>query len=126
MKNRYRLVRRAYGIYYCLDKQTRKKESLETSDRMAKRLLPLPKAPEILGVPPTRRLESKAPASNRILTASVVSAETKSAPKPVAVPASVSASSTKKSAAQVPVSVSPAASAKTKPAFVWDESQGID
>ena len=33
MKNRYRLVRRAYGIYYCLDKQTRKKESLETSDR---------------------------------------------------------------------------------------------
>ncbi len=40
MKNRYRLVRRAYGIYYCLDKQTRKKESLETSDRVkAERLL---------------------------------------------------------------------------------------
>jgi integrase len=40
VKNRYRLVRRAYGIYYCLDKQTRKKESLETSDRVkAERLL---------------------------------------------------------------------------------------
>jgi hypothetical protein len=101
--------------------------SLETSDRMAKRLLPRPKAPEILGVPPTRQLESKAPAANRILTASVVSTEAKPAPEPVAVPGLVSASPTNKSAAaQVPVSVSPAASAKTKPAFVWDESQGID
>ena len=101
--------------------------SLETSERMAKRLLPLAKAPEILGVPPTRQLESKAPAANRILTASVVSVRTKPAPEPVAVPASVSAPSTKKPAAvQVPVSVTPAASAKPKPAFVWDESQGID
>lgn len=100
--------------------------SLETSERMAKRLLPLANAPEILGVPPTRQLESNAPASNRILTASVVSVETKPASEPVAVPASVSAPSTKKPAAvQVPVSA-PVASAKPKPAFVWDESQGID
>jgi hypothetical protein len=101
--------------------------SLETSDRMAKRLLPLPKAPEILGVPPTRQLESKAPAANRILTASVASVETDPTPEPAAAPASVSAPSTKNSAAfQVPVSVTPTASAKPKPAFVWDESQGID
>ncbi len=84
-------------------------------------------APEILGVPPTRQLESKAPASNRILTASVASIETKPTPEPVAVPASVPAPSNKKSAAvQVPVSVTPTASAKPKPTFVWDESQGID
>ena len=101
--------------------------SLETSERMTKRLLPLAKAPEILGVPPTRQLESKALAANRILAASVESAETKLAPEPVAVPASVAAPSTRKpAAAQVPVSVTPAASAKPKPAFVWDESQGID
>jgi hypothetical protein len=101
--------------------------SLETSDRMTKRLLPRPNAPEILGVPPSRQLESKAPATNRILAASVVSVETKPAPEPVAVPASVAAPSTRKpAAAQVPVSANPAASAKPKPAFVWDESQGID
>jgi hypothetical protein len=100
--------------------------SVETSDRMTKRLLPRRKSPEILGVPPTRQLESKAPAANRILTASVASVETKPTPKRVAVSASISASSTKKSAAvQAPVSVTPA-SPKTKPAFVWDESQGID
>ena len=86
--------------------------SLETSDRMAKRLLPRSKAPEILGVPPTRQLESKAPAANRILTASVVSVETKPAPEPVTVHA--------------PTPVAPAASEKPKAAFVWDESQGID
>ncbi len=97
--------------------------SLETSARMTKRLLPRPRAPEIMGVPPSRQLESKAPAANRILTASVASVETDPTPKPVAVPASVSAPSTKKSAA---VSVTPTASAKPKPAFVWDESQGID
>ena len=97
--------------------------SLETSERMAKRLLPLAKAPEILGVPPTRQLESKAPAANRILTASVVSIET----KPDAVPASVSAPPNKnKAAAQASVSVTPVPSTKTKSAFVWDESQGID
>jgi hypothetical protein len=39
--------------------------SLETSDRMTKRLLPRPNAPEILGVPPSRQLESKAPAASR-------------------------------------------------------------
>ncbi|WP_263385937.1 hypothetical protein [Granulicella arctica] len=101
--------------------------SLETSDRMTKRLLPRPKAPEIPGVPPTRQLQSKAPAANRILTASVLSVETKPAPEPVAVPASVSAPSTKSPAAvQVPVSVTPTTSAKPKPAFVWDESQGLD
>jgi hypothetical protein len=86
--------------------------SLETSDRIATRLLPRSKAPEILGVPPTRQLESKAPAANRILTASVVSVETKPAPEPVTVHA--------------PTPVAPAASAKPKAAFVWDESQGID
>jgi hypothetical protein len=101
--------------------------SLEASDRIATKLLPPPKAPEILGVPPTRQLESKAPASNRILTASVALIEPKPAPEPVAVPASVSAPSTKKSATvKVPVPVAPAASPKPKPAFVWDESQGID
>ena len=100
---------------------------LEASDRMTKRLLPRPKDWEILGVPPTLQLESKAPAPNRILTASVAPIETKPTPEPVAVPSSVSAPSNKKSAAvQVPVSVTPAASAKPKPAFVWDESQGID
>src|ERR1700677_4863808 len=31
VKDRYRLVRRAYGIYYALDKETGKKESLFTS-----------------------------------------------------------------------------------------------
>jgi hypothetical protein len=101
--------------------------SVEVSDQITKQLLPRPKDPEILSVPPTRQLESKAPASNRILTASVLSVETKPTPEPVAVPASVSAPSTKKPAAvQVPVSVTPAAPAKPKRAFVWDESQGID
>ncbi len=101
--------------------------SLETSDRMAKRLLPRPKAPEILGVSPLRQLESKAPAANRILTASVASIEPKPAPEPIAVPASVSTLATKKGAAvQAPVAVAPAASQKPKTAFVWDESQGID
>ena len=101
--------------------------SLETSDRMAKGLLPRPKAPEILGVPPSRQLESKAPAANRILTAFVTSVETKPAPEPVAVPASVSAPSSKKPAVvQAPVPVLPVVSARPKPAFVWDESQGID
>jgi len=101
--------------------------SLETSERMTKRLLPRPNAPEILGVPPKLQLESKEPAANRILTASSVSVEAKSAPEPVAVPASVSTPSTKKpAAAQVPTSVNPAASEKPKTAFVWDESQGID
>lgn len=33
MRNRYRLVRRAYGIYYSLDKQTGQKESLQTTQR---------------------------------------------------------------------------------------------
>jgi hypothetical protein len=33
VKDRYRLVRRAYGIYYALDKETGKKESLFTSER---------------------------------------------------------------------------------------------
>jgi hypothetical protein len=101
--------------------------SLETSDRMAKRLLPRPKAPEILSVPPTRQLELQAPAPERILTASVAAAETKTTPKPAAAPSSVSAPSTRKpGAVQAPVPVAPAASAKPKPAFVWDESQGID
>ena len=86
--------------------------SLETSDRMTKRLLRRRKFPEILSVPPTRQLESKAPASSRLLTASVASVETKPAPEPVTVHA--------------PTPVASAASAKPKAAFVWDESQGID
>jgi hypothetical protein len=40
VKIRYRLVRRAYGIYYSLDKATGIKESLQTTDRVeAERLL---------------------------------------------------------------------------------------
>ncbi|WP_263377220.1 hypothetical protein [Granulicella aggregans] len=97
--------------------------SLETSEGMTKRLLPRPKAPEILSAPPTRHLELQAPAPERILTASVASSETKPTPRPAAVSSAVSAPSIKK---QVPAPVAPAASAKPKPAFVWDESQGID
>jgi hypothetical protein len=82
--------------------------SLETSDRMTKRLLPRPKAPEILSAPPTRKLELQAPAPERILK-----------------PAAVSAPTTKKPAV-VQAPVAPAASAKPKVAFVWDESKGID
>jgi hypothetical protein len=82
--------------------------SLETSDRMTKRLLPRPKAPEILSAPPTRKLELQAPAPERILK-----------------PAAVSAPTTKKPAV-VQAPVAPAASTKPKVAFVWDESKGID
>ena len=40
MKNRYRLVRRAYGIYYSLDKESGRKESLETTHKIeAEKLL---------------------------------------------------------------------------------------
>ena len=40
MKNRYRLVRRAYGIYYSLDKETGQRESLQTTQRVhAEKLL---------------------------------------------------------------------------------------
>jgi hypothetical protein len=101
--------------------------SIEASDRMAKRLLLRPKAPEILSAPPTRQLELQAPAPKRILTASVASAETKPTPKPATVSSSVSAPSTKRPAAvKAPLPITPAASAKPKPAFVWDESQGLD
>jgi hypothetical protein len=97
--------------------------SLETSERMTKRLIPRPKAPEILSAPPTRQLELQAPAPERILNASVAAAETKPTPKPAAVSSAVSAPSIKK---KVPAPVAPAASAKPKATFVWDESQGID
>lgn len=101
--------------------------SLETSDRMAKRLLPRSKVPAVLSMPsPPRQLELNAP-PELVLTASVVSAETKSAPQPDAIPSSVSAPPSRKPAAvQAPVPVIPAASAKPKATFVWDESQGID
>ena len=40
MKNRYRLVRRAYGIYYSLDKETGQRESFQTTQRVhAEKLL---------------------------------------------------------------------------------------
>ena len=40
MKNRYRLVRRAYGIYYSIDKESGRKESLETTHKIeAEKLL---------------------------------------------------------------------------------------
>ena len=40
MKNRYRLIRRAYGIYYSYDKETGHKESLQTDQRIpAERLI---------------------------------------------------------------------------------------
>ena len=40
MKNRYRLVCRAYGIYYSLDKETGRRESLQTTQRVhAEKLL---------------------------------------------------------------------------------------
>jgi hypothetical protein len=101
--------------------------SLEASDRMAKRFLPQPKVPEMLSVPPTRQLELEAPAPERTLDASMASAETKSTPKSIAVPSSASPPPTGKPAViQAAVPVTPAASAKPKPAFVWDESQGID
>jgi hypothetical protein len=101
--------------------------SLETSERMTKRLLPRLKAPEILSALPTRQLELQAPAPERTLTASVAPAETKPTPKPAAVSPAGSAPTTRKPAVvQGHVPVVPAASAKPKPAFVWDESQGID
>jgi len=101
--------------------------SLETSERMTKRLLPRPKAPEILSAPPTRQLELKPPAPERILPASVASNETKPTPKPAAVSSAISAPPSKKPAVvQAPAPVAPAASAKPKATFVWDESQGID
>ena len=101
--------------------------SLETSDRMTKRLLPRPKAPEILSAPPTRQLELQASPPERIITVSVTSSETKPALKPVAVSSPVSAPSSRKPVVvQAPIPMPPAASEKPKPAFVWDESQGID
>jgi hypothetical protein len=40
VKNRYRLVRRAYGIYYSLDKENGRRESLETTNKIeAEKLL---------------------------------------------------------------------------------------
>jgi len=33
MKQRYRAFRRGWGTYYCEDLQTRKQESLKTSDK---------------------------------------------------------------------------------------------
>ena len=40
MKNRYRLVRRAYGICYSLDKENGRRESLETTNKIeAQKLL---------------------------------------------------------------------------------------
>jgi len=40
VKNRYRLIRRAYGIYYSYDKETGHKESLKTDQRIpAERLI---------------------------------------------------------------------------------------
>jgi hypothetical protein len=101
--------------------------SVEASDRMAKRLLPRPKGPEIPSAPPMRQLELKAPAPKRILIASMASAETKPTPKSATVPSSVSTASTKKPAVvQAALPITPVASAKQKPAFVWDESQGLD
>jgi hypothetical protein len=101
--------------------------SLEASDRIAVRLLPRPKVPEILSATLPRKLELQAPASQRVLPASVTSAEAKPTPKPVAAPASVSAPSNEKpTVVEAPVPVPPTVSAKPKAAFVWDESQGID
>jgi hypothetical protein len=101
--------------------------SLETSERIATRLLPRPKPPEISSATLPRKLELQAPASQRVLPASVTSAEAKPTRKPVTVPASVSAPSNKKpTVVEAPVPVPPAVSAKPKAAFVWDESQGID
>jgi len=100
--------------------------SVEVSDLVAKRSLPRPKAPEILSATSTRQLELQAPAPQRILTAPAAPSEPKAAPKSDAVQPQISTPSAKKPAIVHAVPVPSANTAEPKPAFVWDESQGID
>ena len=100
--------------------------SLEASDRVAKRLLPRVKAPEIMSVPPTRQLELKAPAAERILIGSAAPSEPKPASKSIADQPPAATPPAKKPTIVQAVPAAPGPKAKLKPAFVWDESQGID
>lgn len=93
--------------------------SVEVSDRTVKRLLPRPKAPEVLSATSIRQLELQAPAAQRVI-APVASA----VPKTVVIQSPVSTPSAKKNPVVQDVPVAPVA--EPKPAFVWDESQGID
>ncbi len=96
--------------------------SVEVSDRMTKRMLPRPKEPELLSATSTRQLELQVPVPQRILVAPAASP----APNPGAVQSPISMTPVKKPAVVQDVPVAPLATAKPKPAFVWDESQGID
>lgn len=96
--------------------------SVEVSDRTVKRLLPSPKTPEILSATSIRQLELQAPAPQRILAASALPSE----PKFVAVQASAATPPAKKPSVAQAVPVVPTTTAAPKPAFIWDESQGID
>ncbi len=101
--------------------------SVEVSDRMTKRWLPEPKAPEVLSLPPGRQLEQKVPAPTITVATSVLPSEPKLAAKPVAVQPSAAASPARNPVVvQTTIPITPAAPAKPKPVFVWDESQGID
>lgn len=100
--------------------------SVEVSDRMAKRLLPRTKIPEILSATSTRQLELQAPAPQRIIAALVAPPEPKPAPKAVTAQPSAATPQAKNPAIIQAVPVAPATKAAPKPAFVWDESQGID
>ncbi len=101
--------------------------SVEVSDRMTKRWLPEPKAPEVLSLLPGRQLKLKAPATSIVVATSVAPSDPKSAPKPAAVQPPVSASPTRDPVVvQTTIPIVPAAPAMPKPVFVWDESQGID
>lgn len=100
--------------------------SLETSERMAKRLLPGPKAPEILSATSTRQLELQAPSPQRILTASVAPSEPKPPPKNVAAQPLAATPPAKKPSVVQAVPIALETTVGPKPAFVWDESEGID
>lgn len=100
--------------------------SVEVSDRITQHLLPRPKDPEIVSTTSPGQLELQASVPQLILTASAAPSEPKSTSKSVAAQPPAATPPTMKPTVVQAVPVAAVPKAKPKPAFVWDESQGID
>jgi hypothetical protein len=100
--------------------------SVEVSDRMTKRLLPQPRTPQLAGAISPLPLALPAPASATNVSTSTVQAATERAPKSSEVRSPIVTAPAKKPITIEAVPIPSVTTAKPKPAFVWDESQGID
>ena len=100
--------------------------SVEVSDRMTKRLLPQPRTPQLAGGISPLPLALPAPTLAKDVATSTAQAGKERAPKASEVRSAAPTVPAKKPITIEAVPIPPVTTVKPKPAFVWDESQGID